>query len=213
MSELLQSHGPFGESPRVVTTPVYLQPPRGRQYILRMPVRHPNTGLQIPPELEWLRKSITQFDDQRYPYYYVTVRSGLVTSVTDDEWHVDGYSMRVPQEPEVDYLWSDAYPTEFLLGNFVPPPSFDPLKHNLHWWLQDYAKGEVFRGDPYVWTKITPYVVHRRPQVPANVWRTMVRLSLIPLEIEDPNATPNPLLPVNYPPRADIRTTMLRSKA
>ena len=57
------------------------------------------------------------------------MRSGLVTSITDDEWHVDGFSMRVPQVPEQNYIWSDVYPTEQLWQRFKIPQTFDPKRH------------------------------------------------------------------------------------
>jgi hypothetical protein len=66
-----------------------------RQYILRMMVRSDTLPLSIPRELDWLRETIHQLVDlqqvhQLYnPFIYVTVRHGIVTSVLDDEWHVD----------------------------------------------------------------------------------------------------------------------------
>lgn len=188
------------------------------QYVLRMMIRSPHSnGFQIPEELRWLENAIffalyTQEKlNKSSAYVYVTVRSGLVTSVTDDEWHVDGFSMRVPHEPEQNYVWTDCYPTQHLAQQFDIPKDFDPMRHNLHQFFQDRADASKIKELACERLHlIDPYIVHRRPTVPTGTRRTFVRISFVPIEIEDDTCTPNPLLPQRKYERADIRKTLIR---
>lgn len=148
----------------------------------------------------------------RTQFVYITVRSGPVVSVTDDLWHVDGFSMRVPHPPEQNYIWSNCHGTEWLDQEFVLPSDFDPMRHNIHQYFQDRARPENIRVlEPHVLYGIDPYVVHRRPQVPAGVFRTFFRISFVPIEIEDDTCTVNPYLPREKPyARKDIRERLAR---
>ena len=188
------------------------------QYVLRMLVMSPESnGVRLPPELQWLRSTLElcmymQAEiGKRHPYVYITVRSGVVRSVSDDEWHVDGFSMRVPHEPEQNYVWTDSCPTEYLDQQFVIPDDFDPLKHNLHQFFQDRADDACICLLPSQHLhQIDPYVVHRRPRVEAGTRRTFFRISFVPIQIEDDNNTANPLLPVPVFGRTDVRTHLTR---
>lgn len=189
-----------------------VQCPYDRQYILRMCIYRPETLLRIPAELQWLQRALI---DATYhhlslfghpPFVYVTIRHGLVSSVTDDEWHVDGFSLRKDHLPEHNYIWSDSYPTESLMQNFAFPLDFDPLKHNIQTFFQHRAdESKVISWNAREWNIIDPYIVHRRPAASTGKMRTMVRISFLPLEIEDDNATPNPLMPSRVYGKRDIR--------
>ncbi len=188
------------------------------QYVLRMLVKTPDTnGYVIPPELEWLRKAITDLDVVQnklfvpHPFVYVTARVGEVRSTTDDVWHVDGFSMRFPHAPEQDYIYTaENAPTEWLDQRFEIPADFDPFKHNIHHFFQDRAdESKVKRFLPEMFYAVDPYIVHRRPTQLADR-RVMVRVSHIPIEIEDDTCTQNPLLPTKVYGRTDIRTKLVR---
>lgn len=193
-------------------------PPEQEQYILRMMIRSPESGgFLIPAELEWLRETILGLARlqeavfRAHPYVYVTVRNGEVQSATDDEWHVDGFSMRVPHYPEQNYIWSDCYPTEYLEQKFSIPEDFDPMRHNLHNYFQDHADPEKIRTLlPKHLAIIDPYIVHRRPVVPVGTQRCFFRISFVPIEIEDDTCSPNPLMPHRFYGRTDIRKTLTR---
>jgi hypothetical protein len=183
-----------------------LQPPEEKQYILRMLIRRPFQDFKIPTELEWAQPLIEKADAYQrielqiiQPYCYITVRSGLVESVTDDEWHTDGFSMNITHLPEQNYAWTNVYPTEFVAKAIQFPNDFSPLKHNVHQYIQDTLTAEpapVTAGKPNSVYCFDPYVIHRRPQVPVGSKRTFVRVSFTPIEIVDDNNTQNPLLPV-----------------
>ena len=197
------------------------KPDVDRQYILRMMIRSPESnGLQIPEDLEWLRIAIfccigeQLRKDIANPFIYVTVRHGLVTSENDDVWHVDGFSMRTPHIPEQNYVFTSVNGTEVLNQEITLPEDFDPFTHNIHQYFQDCADESgnnvqvLAPGNIYC---IDPYVVHRRPMIPAGTMRTFFRISFIPVEIEDDTCTANPLIPRDKPYNRD-GVTSLRDK-
>ncbi len=187
------------------------------QYVLRMLLKTPDTrGYVIPDELEWVRPTLTLAASLQsslfvdHPFVYVTVRSGVVKTTADSEWHVDGFSMRTPHAPEQNYIWTDCHPTEYLDQQFTIPADFDPFAHNLHTYFHDNADSTKIKllGSQKLHI-IDPYVVHRRPQVPVGTQRAFVRISFVPIEIEDDTCTPNPLLPRKFYNRKDIRKTLV----
>lgn len=213
---LLNTLTPFGYPPDPLI-PMHLKPPEERQYVLRMLVRDAGfSTLYLPCELEWLRRFIEVCDMYQTPirnhrYTYVTVRHGQVTSREDDQWHVDGFSMRYPHVPEQSYIWADSHPTEFLDQKIQIPSDFDPLVYNLHWYIQDVA--DITKK----WTskekhifRIDPYVIHRRPWVGVGTKRTFVRVSYVPIEIQDNTNTPNPLLPSGPYNQTDLSDSLVR---
>lgn len=127
--------------------PVDAECPHDRQYVLRMLVREPFGGFEIPEELQWAEPLIAEaahHQEQisvRQPFCHVTVRHGEVTSVKDDEWHVDGFSMNVTHLPEQNYAWVDNHPTEYVERGFDIPDDFDPRRHNIHLLIQDLMDG------------------------------------------------------------------------
>ena len=192
--------------------------PYDRQYILRMMIRTPSSGgFCIPDELEWLKSTILDLDtiqknnNLRNEFVYVTVRHGLVTSETDDIWHVDGFSMRTPHLPEQNYIWTDIEPTEYAEQSFEFPEPFDPLKHNIHWYFDERVRSEnIKRCEEKTIYMFDPYFIHRRPKTTAGMMRTFWRVSFIPIEIRDGQCQQNPLLPVQSYSDGDIRDRLTR---
>lgn len=207
-----------------------------RQYILRMLIKRPGSNFEIPSELEWLRETIMKCANLQEEngisynndFIYVTVRHGIVTSKTDDLWHVDGFSVRKPHRPEQNYIWTNCYPTEGWTGTCFLPQTFNPLKHNLHRYFQSYEERyQQMYGEKYtpieldgtskiltsghLWL-IDPFVVHRRPKIPENTFRTFFRVTFAPIEIKDDACTPNPLLPTRKYNNTDFRDSLVDFK-
>lgn len=194
--------------------------PEKRQYILRVLVKRPFEDFGLPPELSWLKLLIEKASQYqlnvlriKQPFCYITVRSGIVDSVTDDEWHVDGFSQTITHLPEQNYIWTDHTPTEFVARPFLFPKDFDTSKHNIHLLFQDsiIKSTYVFQLNPKTLYCLDPYVVHRRPILTKGIHRTFVRLSFTPIEIIDCNNTFNPLLPTDY--RRDGRKDFMNQLA
>lgn len=216
---LLSPRTPFGfPAERVVQ--YHTTCPFEEQYILRMMVRTPTSqGFKIPEELDWLLPAISLTNSLQEkkmgifnPYVYITVRHGNVKSVTDDLWHVDGFSMRVPHIPEQNYIWASNFGTEVLEQMLNLPEDFDPMRHNIHQYFQDVAdeKNVVDLANDTIY-RIDPHVIHRRPVIAPGTMRTFFRISYVPIEIEDDTCTVNPLIPRIKPyGREDIRKRLDR---
>ena len=180
--------------------------PEARQYILRMPVRVDGGEFLLPDELSWLQEMFFialswQQDVLRidHPFCYITVRHGLVESQTDDEWHVDGFSTRIPHGPEQNYIWCSEAGTEHVPLKVCFPADFDPLRHNINEYLSRFADcAKIQQCNARTIYCLDPYILHRRPRGTSGLMRTFVRISFVPIEINDINNTKNLLIPRVY---------------
>ena len=174
--------------------------PHATQGVLRMLVRYRDDELQLPEELEWVRPLITATDkvmtdnELVMPFTYVTVRHNFETDHTDEDWHVDGFSMRVSHIPEQNFLWSNTGGTLFAGRAARVAANFDPMKHNINTSVKFIGTGADISAAPNGVYSFDPYVFHKAPTYTGEV-RTFVRVSYTPIEIDDVNNTPNPLLP------------------
>lgn len=179
-------------------------------YILRMLISKPFDGFKIPDELLWVEPLViraylhqTNVVGIKHPFCYLTIRKGKVKSVTDDEWHVDGFSLTYSHLPEQNYIWCDSNPTEYVSSYPIDiPKDFDPNKHNLHKFIQKELKElntiPIKQMDAETLYCLDPYIIHRRPPITKETDRTFIRISFTPIEIGDVNNTINRLIPTNY---------------
>jgi hypothetical protein len=190
--------------PECVGDTLQLLPTVHDQYVLCMLIRDGAIGTPfvIPEEIEWIMPMLLIADRYqsdvikiRHSFVYVTIRHGVVKSVNDNEWHVDGFSTAITHVPEQNYIWCDRYPTEYLVNPVAVPKSFNPDIHNLQLYIQDKAHNGIIQTtvNKHVFC-IDPYVIHRRPKIPAGTRRTFVRISYVPIAIRDKNNTTNRLL-------------------
>lgn len=193
-----------GFMPEFVGKMVIFEPNEENEEILRIPIQQPNTGLQIPNFLEWTREFIDRcliFQKEtiqiQQAFMYLTVRRGKCEIVDDDKWHTDGFSMNINHLPEQNYIFTNNQPTQFLPGPFEIPNDFDPLKHHLHEFINDYLTQNktVISAEPNSIYCIDPYIVHRKPKLDKNIRRLFLRLTLCQIEIQDDLNAHNPLLP------------------
>ncbi|AQW88969.1 hypothetical protein pEaSNUABM50_00452 [Erwinia phage pEa_SNUABM_50] len=180
--------------------------PYDEQYILRMVVSTDGLTYHLPIELRWMYplyiaalKHQTEVIGIKHPFCYITVRHGLVKSITDDEWHVDGFSTKIVHVPEQNYIWSNSIPTEYTNVSVKFPDDFDSNIHNVNHYLQKFVHNdEVQQCKENVLYCLDPYILHRRPSSSTGEVRTFVRISFVPIEINDVNNTQNKLLPRTY---------------
>lgn len=189
--------------------------PYSAQMVLRVLVRPKyQEKFRIPKTLEWLTGCIKALSDQdramtgiHDSWCYVTVRSGPLSSKTDDEWHFDGASFRTDIIPERNYIWVDKYPMEYKVGRLQFPADFDPVRHNLFTYAARCLDGTPHQASkPKTWYMLSPFCLHRRAFVPDGSPRTFVRIAFTDVEGRDINNTQNPLLPTNAFGRDPVRT-------
>lgn len=171
------------------------------QKILRMAVRFEGNEFLIPDELNWVKpmfEKVLKFQRENigieHSFCYITIRHGLITSEKDDEWHLDGYSLRISHIPEQNYIWTSNHPTEYINKNIPIHKDLNPLIHNMNWYLEDFVnESDVLQCKEKEIYCIDPYILHRRPNIKDDIQRTFVRISFVPIEINDINNTQNPL--------------------
>lgn len=184
-----------------------LYPPGGRLFVLRMLIREPHGKIHLPYGLDWVRPMILATDDHqkklgiKQPYLYVTIRSGLVETKTDDQWHIDGFSMNHTHLPEQNYVWCSNNGTEFIDKIWDFPEDYDPLTYNLNAFFHNRifpAKDNIFHIPNEQVYLMDPYIVHRRPPSATGTKRTFVRITHCPMPIVDVNNTKNPFIPTHH---------------
>lgn len=183
-------------------------------YFLRMLVRAKYGHWNIPKELDFLREiilSLSDYDVERTgikdSWCYVTVRHGLVTSVTDDEWHFDGSSFRTDIIPERNYVWVNNHPTEYKEGELNIPSDFNPIIHNLFTFAsKQLEKNEIKTTNVKEWNLLSPFCLHRRPDIKSDTYRTFYRICFTDIEGRDINNTQNPLLYTEFYGRNPVET-------
>ena len=81
-------------------------------FTLYLPVVMPGTDVRLPPNLEFCREVLSKIDYASDEYVYLTVKSRYVTpeSRGREGWHLDGFGT-----DDINYVWSDAHPTEFCI--------------------------------------------------------------------------------------------------
>jgi hypothetical protein len=193
-----------GNSPEHIGN-LQLEIPQNRQYIRNILVYDTNQSSKIwlPIDMEWTRPLIqlaqnhlTNTINANRPFGYLTIRSGEVTTKTDDQWHTDGFSLKVNCQPQLSYFWSNHYPTEYVNMPFVLPDDFDPLVHNIFSYIQHIMPldQKVCNVRENSVNLFDPYVIHRRQLGITGQFRTFVRYTASAIVIPDINLTPNPLL-------------------
>lgn len=193
-----------------------IKPPSKEVYILRMLISNNGNDFKIPEEYKWIERAVYMCHqhikniimiDRRF--CYLTIRHGYVKSVTDDIWHADGFSMRKPVRPEINYVYASNNPTEFVTDGFDIPKDFDPLVYNLDQYFNDnIGERKIHRAKEKHIYAFDTYLVHRRPILPKNTWRTFFRISFIEIEIKDGTCTENPLLPTTKYPVNEFKKTL-----
>lgn len=194
-----------------------LFPPQEEVYILRMPIRVEGGRVCLPTQYLWVAPILfhANFNQTQmgvaHPFVYLTIRHGIVKSVTDDQWHVDGFSTKIPHTPEQNYIWSSHTGTEYVPLNVNVPEDFSPRHHNINTYLaRTVDDTKVQQCEEKTLYCMDPYILHRRPAETAGVWRTFVRISFVPIEINDINNTQNPELPRQYTADGVAFRNMLR---
>ena len=168
--------------------------PYDRQYILRRMIKNIHQDYSIDKDIEWCKPIIDKcIENQqklniRQPFCYITIRHGNTDSVTDDEWHTDGFSQVITHLPEQNYIATSNDCTEYIISPIKIPDDFNALKHNIHWYIQDKIKQInpcIFTAKENTFYLFNPYCVHRRPPISTNKQRTFVRVTFTPIEICD----------------------------
>ena len=154
------------------------------------------------------------YHNQFYPknkncFIYLTIRTTEKDCYYKNSctWHVDGFQgAKIDRHiPEQGIIWSNVNPTEFLMQPFYLA-GLDSAKHDIHDYLNKNGnEGMAYKGVENGVYLITPYNVHRACEKNINKKRVLIRINFSPVEIQDYTNTDNPMLPMKYNYREDIR--------
>lgn len=195
-------------------------------HYLYLPVRLPldDGGRQthddatLPPRLEFMREAVYRAINQaiaqphlRDPYVYVTARRGFATPgnpLNRPGWHCDDFG-----GTDLNYIWSDAWPTRFLLADDPLPIPEDDVASMEE--MLEYAKDaevgprvdvplvaglRVVDGAPGHLLRLSPYVVHDTPQIPApGGMRSFFKISVSTHRYDLAGNSHNHLLDYDWP--------------
>lgn len=141
-------------------------------FILYLPVIMPNSNLRLPENLKWTEELFSNIDYTKDDYVYLSVKSMYVGLEGRGRpgWHLDGFST-----DDINYVWSDSYPTEFCIQNIEVSNdcklSLQELEEQvLPWNVVKYPNNTLLRLDKTV--------IHRVSPSPDYGMRTFVKISV-----------------------------------
>jgi hypothetical protein len=142
--------------------------------------------IRLPPNLEWIRPvveavCIEEGVDVRPQYVYVTARRGYASPgnpLNRPGWHADGFGTN-----DVNYIWSDRWPTRFAYGEFIGI-SDDHVKsaEQFEWQVtHNPERIRIVHGEPFTVYRLDPSVIHATPIIePPGGDRSFFKISVSP---------------------------------
>lgn len=143
-------------------------------------------GLALPERLEFLMPMLTAawnreymgLSDDDWRYVYVTARRGFATPgnpLNRPGWHSDGFGT-----DDVNYIWTDRFPTQFALGDFEDISddhvrSIEQFEEHVRDRLDPDL--EIVEYDPCTLLRLTSAQVHRAPIIHEAGERGFVKIS------------------------------------
>lgn len=188
--------------------------------ILRMPIKYPGSQYRIPRMLKPILSLIETIADYEITYNalhdkshcHITYERQFVLAGETQRmpgFHVDGFQKQGDYKTvEHSYILTDCYPTEFSLKGY-DLSSFNSWTHMFSVMDKLTEMNTVIPVDSNTIYLMSCYQVHRTPKLPRSTWRTFLRVTYTPRELEDNRNTVNPLFPGQvYVIRDDIRNSL-----
>lgn len=194
--------------------------PENNVYILRLLIKTPGVSCKIPEELSWAIPFIQDclslekvFPNYQNRFWYLTIRHGDSVSCGKEAstFHVDGFQgIKLPRHiPQQSIIWTNKYPTHWAIQPFFVR-ALDKAKHNIHdFFEQNYNKDFVYSGLENMLYLFDPYCVHRRDPN-AEGFRTLMRMTVSPVIVEDDTNTINPAFLMDKFNNDDPRNYLLK---
>jgi hypothetical protein len=119
-------------------------------------------------------------------YLYITERTGTKEFTDIEEWHLDGFSRRIPCGSDTNFVWCSNNAPEFLQKEVFTPKGFDGRIHNINNYLNALfpnAKSiDIITAPAMYICKFNSYAIHRKPSFTGH--RCFLRLSILDLPIK-----------------------------
>lgn len=212
-------NGPYGRPPVDLGEIPYVDTSEMMCW-LYCPIRTPTDGWQIPKNLRDFMGPISGalHDHAKtlrrdLAYVYLTAKTLHVAGEATAQrpgWHTDGFGT-----DDVNYVWCDREPTEFIDGAFDLPADCEDAMERMTAVAEDGRP--IYSFPPRHLLRLDPFVVHRARNTMAPGMRTFVKVSfskdrynLLGNSINHDMTEIWPLLPReevrNHPVRADYLT-------
>lgn len=148
-------------------------------YWMYCPIATPREGITLPPNLQQFRPildAILAYDYDAFDcrYVYLTAKVIYVSGGNIGNrpgWHADGFGGN-----DINYIWSDTAPTEFLQDKFTLPD--DCADAMAHMEARASAFGHILTYPDKHLLRLTPSVVHRPPVKFAPGMRAFAKVSI-----------------------------------
>lgn len=170
-------------------------------YVQDMVIGLPNTSLEVPEHLSWIRDLLyvanTDMDSvygmyiTDSKYVYVTVKHLPVKAgayITRPGWHADSFG-----EDDITYIWSDVAPTEFSIQPFNLSDDCDLSLQQ----MAEQAVNVTTFGDIRV-LRLDQYCIHRPAEILEDCIRTFVKVIYSDRIFALEGNARNPLLPTDW---------------
>lgn len=138
-------------------------------HYLYLPVMMPyQPGLRLPERLDFLREAITYAEyherqqGNRFDYVYVTARRGYASPgnpLNRPGWHADGFGT-----DDINYIWSDRYPTQFAVQEFYGISNDHVL--SVEQFTAQIANDNIVTFPDKMLLRLDPSVIHCTPIIP-----------------------------------------------
>lgn len=160
--------------------------PTEMMFWMYCPIKIPYGQIYLPENLEQFKPLVSKVIDSEYvgsSYIYITAKTLWVSGEyigNRPGWHIDGFGTE-----DLNFIWYDRAPTEFLLGNFELPEDCDESMeemNRLHESMMDYDVDKCpIRVKEYpnkTLLKLDQRVIHRCPVYFEPGMRTFIKISV-----------------------------------
>lgn len=153
--------------------------PSEMMFVQDMLIALPNKPLRVPANLDWVNPLLLKagiYSGRFYEdcYVYLTAKhlfTGPSCSWNRPGWHIDGFGT-----DDINFLWSDSYPTEFCVNQEFELSEDHCISMEQ---MTEQAKAENIKTYPInTLLKLDNTIVHRVAQPTEEGFRTFVKISI-----------------------------------
>ncbi len=172
---------------------VFPSPTKEYMQYLYYPCLFPSTHLILEPRLQsfspMVNAALAQFRSKRMwdnVYVYLTVKQTFVPKDIHQNrpgWHADGFGTN-----DVQYIWFDKFPTEFMIGSFdvdaddiVSMLDMEAHAKKIEWAMSGDIKGDFggfFYPEPFQLYEIDANHIHRTTPATESGSRMFVKITI-----------------------------------
>lgn len=141
-------------------------------YSVYLPIKV-DSVVSIPENYYWVKPlagKLDQDDWVDFKYWYLTVKHIWVSGYGNREgWHIDGFGSN-----DINYIWSDCYPTEFCIQNFILSEDHELSMREME---EQYKEENIKTAKANQLLRLSNTMVHRCVKIDSPTLRTFIKIS------------------------------------